>query len=99
MSNINCFYLSNGVQLWSLEDLMRELKEMDDSVFYHHVNDERNDFSNWILGEIKDKVLARQISKTKDKEKMIEIIDKRVNNEMKKKKNVISKIREAIIND
>lgn len=99
MAEVNCFYLSNGSRFWTLEDLLNELSNMDDSVFYHHVNDERNDFSNWIAGEIKDKVLARQISKTKDKLKMAELIDKRINNESKKRKDVIHKIREAIVND
>jgi hypothetical protein len=98
MTNIKCFYLCNGIELYSLEDLLRELKTMEDNVFYHHVNDDKNDFSAWILGEIKDKVLARQISKVKNKNKIIELINKRVNNELKKRKNVISEIREAILN-
>lgn len=82
-----------------MEELLEVLQVIDDGTFYHHVNDEKNDFSNWILGEVKDKVLARQVSKTKDKEKIILLLDKRVNNDAKRKQFVIAQIKEAIENE
>lgn len=93
MTNINCFYVCNGAQLCSLVDLLGELKTIDDGAFHHHVNEERNDFSNWIRDEIKDKTLANQVGKAKDKEKIIKAIEKRLDSPTYKKKEAISKIK------
>jgi hypothetical protein len=48
------FILVTGVPLKNLKELAASLENMNDWVFNHHVNDARNDFSNWtkeILGE------------------------------------------------
>ena len=42
------FYLCDGRVLHNLIELKRALKNMDDGVFYYHVNQEKNDFATWI---------------------------------------------------
>lgn len=98
MTNINCFNVCNGSELWNLDDLLKELKTIDDSAFSHHANNERNDFSNWVNDIKGNKVLAKQIKKSKSKEEMINFIEKKINNPSKKKKEILSQIREAILN-
>ena len=42
------FKLVDGKMLKSVPELLEALKNMDDWVYQHHVNQERNDFVNWI---------------------------------------------------
>lgn len=42
------FLVANGEILSNLFDLIHLLDNIDDYTFYHHVNDEKNDFYNWI---------------------------------------------------
>jgi hypothetical protein len=42
------------------------------------VNDEKNDFRNWIFDIVKDERLADKLAKTKDRKKMSKIVEKRV---------------------
>ena len=64
------FFLSTGEVINSVEELMEKLKSMEEHVFKHHVNAERNDFANWIRDVFLDKKLAREIARLKTKESM-----------------------------
>ncbi len=64
------FFLCNGEVVHNLPDLMERLKTMDEGVFQHHVNPERNDFANWIRDVFDNKKLARDVSRLKTKEGM-----------------------------
>lgn len=101
MKEVNPFYVCNGNSLFSLEDLLNELKNIEDNFFFHHVSGTKNDFSAWVLYELKEKALSNQLSKTNEKEKMIKSIEKRLNklSELKKKKEIIHKIKGAIENE
>ncbi len=55
------FYLKNGAILKSVRDLAKVMDELDDEVFFHHVNDEKHDFANWITHVFKDLKLAQQL--------------------------------------
>lgn len=92
------FYFSNGDSAGSLREFLGKLKEIDDDCFFHHVNEERNDFANWISDAVGNKVLGRRVGKLKDRKKIIEVIDKKVNSPAKIKKNIIDQIKEAILN-
>ena len=52
------FFLHEGGELKSLEELYIELQTMEPRVFEHHVNEERNDFANWIRDVMDDRYLA-----------------------------------------
>lgn len=59
----NNFILSNGVVFSNLEGLYDAVKNSDQSVFYYHVTDNRNDFANWIkycikFDQLYDKILS-----------------------------------------
>lgn len=61
------FVLSNGQVIGSLKELALELDKMGDNVFYYHVNDERNDFSNWLKDVLKEMELAEHLMNAKEK--------------------------------
>ncbi|MFH0978798.1 MAG: DUF5752 family protein [Candidatus Woesearchaeota archaeon] len=55
------FLLADGRRLNSLYDLIHALQDMPDDVFRHHVNDERNDFSNWVNDVFEEPELANEL--------------------------------------
>ncbi|RJQ17167.1 hypothetical protein C4573_03885 [Candidatus Woesearchaeota archaeon] len=63
------FILSSGKEIKNLKELAEDLGDMEDFVFSHHVNDHRNDFSNWIKDVFRDFELAEKIAHCKEKKK------------------------------
>ncbi len=55
------FHLQDGRVLKNLKDLLHAFRRMAPEVYGHHVNDHKNDFSNWIRDIIKDEKLANQL--------------------------------------
>ncbi len=96
---IDRFYLCNGESAGSLDELLEKLKVIDEECFLHHVNEEKNDFVNWIRDAVGDKVLSRRIGKLKDRRKMIVAIDKKVNSPAKIKGRIINQIKGAILDE
>ena len=96
---IDRFYLCNGESAGSLDELLEKLKVIDEECFLHHVNEEKNDFANWIKDAVGDKVLSRRIGKLKDRRKMIVAIDKKVNSPAKIKGRIINQIKGAILDE
>ena len=50
------FFCNDGKVFSNLDDLIEDLKSMDDEVFLHHAGQGRNDFSSWIrecLGDVR----------------------------------------------
>lgn len=72
------FKLNSGPEIKSMYELAIHLAGMDDDTFAHHVNDEKNDFKNWVFHIIKDEDLAEKISNTKDRKKMAKAVADRV---------------------
>lgn len=64
------FRLSNAT-LYSIQELLYELEKMPDEVFSHYVNEQKNDFANWIEGVFGLSDLANRIRHTNSKEEMI----------------------------
>lgn len=58
------FWLSNGQKLKNLKELRNALTSMPDDVFYHHADQNHNDFANWIRDVIKDTALANSLQKS-----------------------------------
>ena len=68
------FWLRTGRILANLTELAQALEQMNDDTFCHHVNSERNDFSNWItdvLGQAKLGAAVRKIKSAKTMAKKI----------------------------
>jgi len=64
------FYAIDGQIFKSLLDLMNGLEIMDKNTFNHHVNDSKNDFSNWIKGVFGDFRLSDSIRSLVDRENL-----------------------------
>ena len=61
------FKLADGKEIKNLNELNKSLENIDENVFRHHVNDERNDFSSWTRDVLGDEKLAEDLSRAKDK--------------------------------
>ena len=72
------FKLNSGRRIKNLYELGMHLAVMHDSTFEHHVNDEKNDFKNWVFDIVQDKHLADRILKAKTREDMAKVVEKRV---------------------
>jgi hypothetical protein len=68
------FWVSNGSVLSDLNDLKKALEEMDDDTFYHHVNQDKNDFSLWVREVLKESKLSSAFKKIKTKKSMLQKI-------------------------
>ncbi len=74
----NTFWLKNGKGIKNIAELGRELKQMKDEVFSHHVNDSKNDFANWTEFCLQDQKLAVLLRTTKNRERMAAITERRI---------------------
>jgi ribosomal protein S6 len=73
------FQAKDGTVVKNLIDLAKAIELMDESIFNHHVSDHRNDFAAWLEDIIGDTELAKKIRNLRDKERMIEEIEERIN--------------------
>ena len=55
------------------------LPELSDDIFHHHVNSDKNDFSNWIKDVIGDQKLANDLLSSKSKDSALKKIRNRLN--------------------
>ena len=72
------FFVQDGTILKNVLDLSKQLDKMTDDIFKHHVNEMRNDFSNWIKDVFKEEKLAKELLKTTSKDKTQIIILKHI---------------------
>jgi hypothetical protein len=61
------FKLIDGSEIKNLLGLADALGKMSDDVFYYHVNEQKNDFSNWIRDIFKQEELATDIMEFKNR--------------------------------
>jgi Fe2+ transport system protein B len=85
------FYVHDGRILKNLDELKRELVNIDEATFSYHVNEQKNDFYNWIKGALKEEELAEKIKNDIVKDVMIKHLNEPV------KKVVITEIKKPII--
>ncbi len=64
------FKLRSGGVIKNIPELKKAVKRMNKEVFSHHVNEHKNDFSNWIKDVFKDQKLANLLKQCKTREKM-----------------------------
>ena len=79
-----CFWINNGPILKNLEELANALPEISDDTFQHHVNNEKNDFSNWVRDVIGDENLANDLLSSKSRYSALNKIRNRLNSLKKK---------------
>ncbi|MEK6955110.1 MAG: hypothetical protein AABW52_00465 [Nanoarchaeota archaeon] len=63
--------LANNRTVSSIKGLYILLQKLDDKIFYAHVNEEKNDFYNWVRDVYQDKKLADDLLWCTNKESMI----------------------------
>ena len=71
------FYARNERVIKSLNELLEAVREMDDDTYKHHVNEERNDFSEWIKHVIGYKKLANSVKHTNSKDEMAQMYNQK----------------------
>lgn len=65
----NYFFVQDGKVIKNVLELSRQLDNMTDDIFRHHVNEMKNDFASWIKNVFKQEKLAKELLKTIDKDK------------------------------
>ncbi len=61
------FVLNDGNVINSVKDLALYMDNMGDDLFYYHVNDDKNDFSNWLRDVVEEMELAESLMSAKEK--------------------------------
>jgi len=74
----HAFWLLGGKHIKNIVELGRELKHMSSETFVHHVNEQKNDFANWVEHCAKDNQLAILLRTTKSQERMAAIVERRI---------------------
>jgi len=70
------FYLTDGKILQNMEQLSTSLKDMNETVFKYHVNEDKNDFANWVRDVFGKQELAQKMQQTKNKDLILKEIKK-----------------------
>ena len=61
ISDENAFVLNDGTKIKGLRELASVLSEMNEELFVHHVNGEKNDFAEWIGNVFGNVALAERV--------------------------------------
>ena len=61
------FVLMDGRRLYDYKELADTLEELEDHIWDHHVNLERNDFANWIHDVFQEQELSDALREAKGK--------------------------------
>ncbi len=69
------FELPDGTEIRSLEGLVSALKDMDESIFRTHVDDDHNDFADWIGLVMGDDSLAEKMRSMKTREALLKALE------------------------
>ena len=90
------FYVHNGMTIKNLDELSVAIDLMDIKIFEYHVNNDKNDFSNWVKEIIKEKKLAEELLNIKSKTASAERIKKYIY-KVSKKEDPIHFLRHPIV--
>lgn len=72
------FFMEDGRVIRNLHELVDILEHINPKSFSYHVNSHKNDFSNWVQYVVGDIELAFEMTKTKDRQKMEDIVSARI---------------------
>ena len=70
------FFFNNGPNITNMSGLISHLKICENQDFKHHVNEYKNDLSNWIHHCLEEKELAESVSSLTQKNETIELLEK-----------------------
>ncbi len=73
--------LTNGMLVVNPRDLYSEIQAMKDPDYEKHVNNEKNDFADWIRSAVGDEELATLIQEAENKEELLKLLDMRAKGE------------------
>lgn len=73
-----CFWFNNRPIVRNIYELVATINNISEDAFKYHVNEEKNDFSNWIRDVLKDEKLAKTLLKTKTKNTTVKKIKERI---------------------
>jgi len=68
------FYTADGSTIRSLEELPNALARMDDDTYLRHVEEKKNDFSNWVRDVLELPQLARNLEEAANRTTSIGIV-------------------------
>ena len=71
-----CFWTTDGQVLKDLEQLKMAFGSMEDEVFLHHANKEKNDFADWVELVLGDKDCADALRKSKKPQTAYKVVIK-----------------------
>jgi hypothetical protein len=71
------FWCNDGQIFRDLNDLMNGFDIMSEATFEYHLNDNKNDFSCWIMDIIGDQALAQDLKSVKTREQAKKKVQKR----------------------
>ncbi|HIH37684.1 hypothetical protein J4460_02960 [Candidatus Woesearchaeota archaeon] len=74
------FYVTDGTYISSYKELAKTLDAMHITIFSFHVNQQKNDFRNWVADCFKDAGLAKRIEKAKTPKEMAKVVKERIAN-------------------
>jgi len=64
----HCFHLCDGKILKHYKELADALAAVDDNVFFHHANADKNDFAAWVKEVFKEEQLADDLLNAQNKD-------------------------------
>ncbi|MEM2131165.1 MAG: hypothetical protein QXR96_01450, partial [Candidatus Woesearchaeota archaeon] len=78
----NSFVLKDGSKLYSIKELYEKLafNLIDEETFKHHVNENKNDFADWIKNVFNKEELSNQVRAIKTKKELLNLLEKIFNN-------------------
>lgn len=68
------FYFNEGKQASNLKELYNVLKEITEKEFKRHVNEDKNDFSEWVRHSLKNELVANKLRDSESINEMLAII-------------------------
>ena len=74
----NVFWCHDGTVLKNIAELANALKVMPADTYNYHVNNEKNDFRNWIRDVIGDTTLANQLVKGVNQQSALSRVESRL---------------------
>ena len=93
------FYMVNGAVVRDIDELVGHLRDVDYNTFFHHVNENKNDFASWIRDCIGDVKLADTVSGHKTKEDIVNAVSSRIAELEKEENKLIRKLYHSLTHE